>query len=104
MSDYIIAEGYIAVDENGPPGGAAIDIRGANELIIILDDDANNMNSNYGDIASFTSTFHATNKFPMKAGETHTETADLFKYWFPICNTGESANVRYKALNSRKGV
>lgn len=103
-SDYVKAEGYIEVTDAGPPGGTAIDLRGANTLIIILDDDASEINSNYGNSSDFTSTFHATNKFPMRAGEVHEETPDVLKYWFPICNTGNSAMVRYRALNSRRGV
>jgi hypothetical protein len=106
-SGYVISEGYIEITDEGPQvtgaEGEAIDIRGANELLIALDDDADPMNSFYGDVPSFTATFDAE-KFTMLAGETHIETPNVFKYWFPICDTGESAMIRYKALNSREGV
>lgn len=102
-SSYVVAEGYIEVDEEGPPEGEAIDIRGANTLIIILDDDADPMNSFYGDTAAFVEDYDAT-KFLMRAGEAYEETPDVFQYWFPICDTGGTAMVRYRALNSRRGV
>lgn len=102
-SDYVKAEGTITVDDAGPPGGTAIDLRGANELIIIVEAGSDPINSFYGNNADFTAAFDAT-KFTMNASETHNETPDVFKYWFPICDTGNTATIRYKAVNARKGV
>ena len=98
----IIAAGTTAVDATGPGGAAdSIDVRTANELLLVHDgpDDCVYYLNEKGAFVAGGGEDGVTGKFcfMLESGENVVETHDILENFFLICDTGETASVRYKA-------